>query len=90
MYTFYKKTLYLFMFLVSGLIYSQETLTKKIEQTYSMTNAGELQLNSKHGNISITGWDKNRIAITMDVKVSHKKKQNVTGLSNNFITVGAP
>ncbi len=72
---FYKKLMLLTLTLVCcGALWSQESVSKKIEKTYPMTNAGELGLDNKYGDITITGWDKNSLKITMDIEVTHKKK----------------
>ena len=57
-------------------IHAQETLTKTIEKTFKLTNTGELQLNNKYGNVIINGWEENNAKVTIDVKVTNKKKDN--------------
>lgn len=85
MYTFYKKTVFLIIIMISSTMISQETLTKKIEKSFKMTNAGELHIDNKHGNVSITGWNENRVGITINVEVSHKKKENAKELLDRII-----
>ena len=66
-------------------MYSQEVLTKTIEKTYEMTNAGELHLNNKYGNITINGWEENDISIKIDIRVTNKKKENAKTLLNRIV-----
>ncbi|WP_242204599.1 DUF4097 family beta strand repeat-containing protein [Aestuariivivens insulae] len=77
---FYKKSIVLSMLMVNFLVFSQETLTKKIEKKYEISKTGELYLNNKYGNININGWDKSNVVITIDIKVTSKKKDNAKAL----------
>ncbi len=80
MYTCYKKMVLLTLVALSFSLHSQETLTKKIEKTLEMTNAGELYINNKYGNVTINGWDRNTIEIIIDIKVTSKKKDDAKSL----------
>ncbi|WP_411031217.1 hypothetical protein [Spongiimicrobium sp. 3-5] len=83
--TYYKKLLLIAICLAFGYnLGAQERASKKIEKSYAMTNAGELHLDNKYGNVIINGWNKNNIAITVDVKVSHRKKDNARELLNRI------
>ncbi len=75
----------LILVLVSYSIQSQEIVTKKIEKTFKMTNAGELHLDNKYGNILITGWNENKTTVVIDIKVSNKKKDNAKDLIDRII-----
>jgi hypothetical protein len=78
-------------------VFSQETLTRKIEKSYDMTNAGELHVENKYGNITINGWSKNKIAIAVEVKVINNKEDKAKELfkrietnfktTSNFVSV---
>ncbi|UNY99030.1 hypothetical protein MQE36_01455 [Zhouia spongiae] len=81
---FYKRSILLFVLLISFSVFSQEILTKRIEKNYEMTNAGELHLNNKYGNVSITGWKKNSIEIVVEVKVTSKKAEDAKSLLNRI------
>lgn len=85
MYTFYKKTVFLIALMISSVMFSQETLTKKIEKTFKMTNTGELHIDNKHGNVTIIGWQENKVAITINVKVTDKKKEDAKALLDRII-----
>ena len=97
MYTLYKKIAVLALLAVSLSIHSQETITKKIEKTFKLTNTGELHLDNKYGNVTINGWDKNEVTITIDIKVTNKKKDNAKELidrikanirtTSNFVSI---
>ncbi|GGZ70180.1 hypothetical protein [Algibacter mikhailovii] len=71
--------------MISSTLVSQETQTKTIEKTFKMTNAGELHLDNKHGNITITGWAENKVLITIDVSVTDKKKENAKALLDRIV-----
>ncbi|RAJ15870.1 hypothetical protein [Arenibacter echinorum] len=66
--------------LMANLMMGQEKVSKTISETFEMTNAGELQVDNKYGNIAIHGWSKNNIAITVDIVTSHKKRENAQNL----------
>lgn len=36
---------------------AQERVSKVVEERFPFTNAGELQLENKYGNITVTGWE---------------------------------
>lgn len=80
MFTHYKKIVFVALLIIGFSVNSQEIVTKKIEKTLEMTNAGELQLNNKYGNIIVNGWKQNSIEITIDIKVTNKKKDNAKSL----------
>ncbi|MFI1773719.1 hypothetical protein [Thalassobellus citreus] len=82
---FYKRITLLILVLVSYTMQSQEIVTKKIEKTFKMTNAGELHLNNKYGNVIISGWEENKAAVVIDIKVNNKKKENAKALIDRII-----
>ncbi len=86
MYTCYKKIVLLVLLMIGFSMHSQETLTKKIEKTFKMTNAGELHLNNKYGNIIVNGWEQNRIKLTINIKVTNKKKDKAKGILDRIDT----
>lgn len=78
---FYKKLIVLILiFSVGFTIKAQENVSKIIEETYEFTNAGELQLKNKYGNINIHGWDEDKIQIKITVLVNKKDKKDADGL----------
>ncbi|WP_347926093.1 hypothetical protein [Pontimicrobium sp. SW4] len=94
---YYKNIALLIIFMLSLSMFSQETLTKEIKESFEMTNAGELHINNKYGKIAINGWEKDNIEIVISVKVSNKKKKNAKSLidriepnfriANNYVSV---
>lgn len=77
----YKKLLFIIAFaFISQTIIAQEKLTKKIEKSFAMNNAGELHIENKYGEISINGWDENTLQIVMNIEVTHRKKENAKKL----------
>ncbi|WP_298541105.1 hypothetical protein [uncultured Aquimarina sp.] len=79
--TFYKKIFLLVLILNIGYnINAQEELSKSIEKVYDFTNAGELQLENKYGNIIINGWSQNKIEVAIDIVVNKKDKDEAEDL----------
>ncbi len=66
--------------LFSHTMMAQEKVSKTISESYKMSDAGELEINNKYGDITIHGWSKNTIAITVDITTTHKKKENAESL----------
>jgi hypothetical protein len=61
-------------------IWAQEKVSKKIEKTFPLTNAGELHLENKYGNVTIQGWEKKIIKIDINIQVVKKKKDDAKEL----------
>src|SRR5690606_14505914 len=81
MFIYYKKILLLFaVFAFIQTALAQEVVTKAISKTYALTDAGELYIESKYGNIIINGWNKDSISIKVNVKANHKKSENAKEL----------
>lgn len=59
---------------------AQETVSKKINETYKMTDAGELHLENKYGNINLHGWDKDEVSVAISITVNHRKRENADDL----------
>ncbi|RXP64541.1 hypothetical protein EC396_00770 [Lutibacter sp. HS1-25] len=79
--TFYKNTAALLLILLSSLaIKAQEAVAKKIVKSYSLTQQGDLTIDSKYGDIVVNGWDKDSIVITANIKVTDKKLENAKDL----------
>lgn len=84
----YKKLLLFAAALVFGLtVTAQEKVSKKVTKTYKFTPGGELHLENKYGNITVYGWNKNEVSITVNMTVTHKKKENATDLLNRIAPV---
>ncbi len=81
MYIFYKSlALAALFFLGSHVLTGQEKLSKKVEETFSMNHGGKLHLDNKYGDITITGWEKNSLEVTIEISVTHRKKENAQKL----------
>lgn len=84
----YKKLLLFAVAIVFGhTVTAQEKVSKKISKTYKFTNGGELHLENKYGNITVFGWNKNEVSITVNMSVTHKKKDNAIDLLNRIAPV---
>ena len=70
------------MLLLGPLATAQTTVSKKIKETYALTDAGELELENKYGDITIFGWDKDEVQITISIEVDHRKKETANDLVN--------
>ncbi len=67
-------------------VWAQEKVSKTIEKMYPLTNAGELHLENKYGNIIINGWEKKTIQIKAEIQVIKKKKEDAEELLNRIKT----
>ena len=77
----YKKLLLFSIAIFLGqLLTAQEKVSKQISKDFPMTNAGELHLGNKYGDIKLYGWEQDKIAITINITVTHKKKENADDL----------
>lgn len=93
-----KKLLWFALILVLGhSVTAQEKVTKKIAKTYAMTDTGELYLENKYGNINLFGWEKDEVSVSINIVVSHRKKENAEDLmkrirpvirdSDNYVSI---
>ena len=79
--TLCKKLLWLALVLVvSTSVTAQEKVSKKISKTYDLSNAGQLHLENKYGDININGWDKDEVSVDITITVNHRKKENAEDL----------
>jgi len=76
----------LLLFIAQG-VEAQVKVSKKVDKTYKMTNAGELHLENKYGNINLYGWDKSEMHVVISIKVNHRKKDNAKDLLNRISPV---
>ncbi len=83
--TFYRHIFLLLLLLCSiNNIWAQEKVSKKIKKTYPLTNAGELHLENKYGDVTIIGWEKKTIQINVEIQVTKKKKEDANELLNRI------
>lgn len=82
---YYNKIVLLVCFLTNFTMFSQVELKKQINETFSMTNAGELHIDNKYGDVIINGWEENSISITIDIMVTNKKKDNAESLLERIV-----
>jgi hypothetical protein len=59
---------------------AQERVYKTIEKSFPLTGTGELQLENRYGNITLTGWDQNKVVVNISITVNHRKKENAEDL----------
>ena len=96
--THYRKILWMALVLFSVYVgTAQERVSKTVEKTFPLTNAGELQLENKYGNVTLKGWEQNKVVVNITVTVNHRKKENAKDLlerinpkiksSNGFISI---
>ncbi|MRH99353.1 hypothetical protein GH721_02310 [Kriegella sp. EG-1] len=94
-----KKLLLLALVLLLGqsVAEAQDKVSKEISRSYSMTQAGEFQLENKYGDVHIYGWEKDKIAVEIAITVTYKKRDNAKELldrirpiiqhNGNFLTI---
>ncbi|MEO9891122.1 hypothetical protein [Aurantibacter sp.] len=77
-----KKLLWLALVLLLGqsVAMAQDTVSKEISKSYTMTNAGEFELENKYGNVHIYGWDQDKISVDIAITVSYRKRDNAQEL----------
>lgn len=82
--TRYRKTLWMVLALFCMAVSAQERVSKKVEKSFALTNTGELILENKYGNISLTGWDQDKVSVKIDIKVNHRKYDTAKDLLNRI------
>ena len=98
--TLYKTLLGIAILLFSvQLSTAQERLSKTIEENFPLGNGGELMLENKYGNLTITGWNQDRVSVKIDVKVNHRKYDTAKDLlgridaeiksSNGYVSIAS-
>ena len=61
--------------MLSQSLTAQQKVSKKVTENFSLTNAGELHLDNKYGDVKLYGWDNDKISIAIDITVTHRKKE---------------
>ena len=59
---------------------AQEKVSKKMVKTYALTNAGDVLIENKYGTINLFGWEKDEVSVSINITVSHRKKENAEDL----------
>ena len=59
---------------------AQERVSKIVEREFELSSSGELQIENKYGNIDVTGWEQDKVAIKISIRVNHRKKENAQSL----------
>jgi len=84
--TIYKKLLLVMVILaLSHSTTAQEEVTKRLENSFEMNEAGKLQVNNEYGNITVKGWNQNKVEIVIDITVTGNKKENAESLLERVI-----
>ncbi|WP_298995111.1 hypothetical protein ACOKFD_15325 [Flagellimonas sp. S174] len=79
--THYKIAFWMVFMLFSAYLgTAQERVSKTVERSFELSNAGELQIENKYGNIDVTGWEQDKVAIKVSIRVNHRKKDNAQSL----------
>ena len=81
---FCKKISITAIFLISLSIFSQERVTKKIENTVFMTTSNSLNLEHKYGDVIVNGWNKDSLSILVEVEVNDKNEDQASELLNRI------
>ena len=59
---------------------AQERMSKIVERSFELSDAGEFQIENKYGNIDVTGWEQDKVAIKVSIRVNHRKKESAQSL----------
>ncbi len=79
--TLYKRSVLAAMLLFSmHLSIAQEQVSKTVEKRFPFSEAGELQIENKYGNLSFTGWDQNEVSIKIEIVVNRRKEEDAKEL----------
>ena len=60
---------FIFLTLLSTILYSQERIGKKEHISFKTTEYARLSIDNKFGNIDIRNWDKKEVDVTVEVKL---------------------
>lgn len=82
---YYKKVILLTCLIAGFSMFSQVKLKKQVKETFNMTNAGELYIDNKYGDVTINGWEENSISVVIDIVVTNKKKDNAKSLLERIV-----
>jgi len=82
--TLCKKLLCVALVFVIGQSVTAQKVSKKVNKTFAMTDAGELHLQNKYGDINLYGWDKDEVSIEVAITAYHRKKENAEDLLERF------
>ncbi|MGD1947144.1 MAG: hypothetical protein ACFB0A_12995 [Croceivirga sp.] len=68
------------LFVVQIGLAQEHHMSKTVKKTFPLTDTGELILENKYGNVTITGWDNDEVSIEMEIKVNHRKRDKAENL----------
>lgn len=79
--TFYRHTVLAIIayFAVAG-VSAQSERSKQWERSYDLSPTGTVQIENKYGNVIVNGWDSDKLKVTIDIKVTHRKDENARKL----------
>ncbi len=77
----FKKTLSLcsLLFLFCS-VQGQERIIKSIDKSFPFSQAGKIRIQNEYGHLAIQSWEKDSLMVLVDIKVTHKKKENAQNL----------
>ncbi len=77
----YYKIILVYVFAVFPfIITAQIQVDKQVNKSYALSNIGELDLENKYGDVTIYGWNKNEVKITVDIHAKGKTKDGAEDL----------
>lgn len=59
---------------------AQSERSKQWDKSYGLPATGTVQIENKYGNVSINGWDKEELKVSVSMTVTHKKDENAKKL----------
>ncbi len=61
-------------------LFAQSERSKQWDGSYDFPTTGTVQIENKYGNISINGWDREELKISISMTVTHRKDENAKKL----------
>lgn len=63
----FKWSLTTIILFVTAIGFGQVTSSKKLTKTFAITEAGQVTINNKYGNVSVSGWDKDSVKVKVEI-----------------------
>ncbi|MGX1931288.1 hypothetical protein [Flagellimonas sp. 2504JD4-2] len=78
---YYKSiTIAIFSCFLAITVSAQSERSKKWDKSYDFPATGTVQIENKYGNVSINGWDRDELKISISMIVTHRKDENAKKL----------
>jgi hypothetical protein len=79
--TFYKNTWATVGLLLCTLtVFAQSERSKRWDKTYDLSPTGKVHIENKYGNVTINGWERNQVKVSISIEVNHRKDESAEKL----------